>query len=211
MRRTAVINFKNFDKTIRYLKENKVLLILIILFLAGLFWGVSSFDGSETFYERITEYITDEYTALGNSGFWKTLIDSFFNSLLPIAVCFILGCSILGIILSPLCMLLSGFVYGTISAVLYSEYALNGIAFYAVMILPSAVINIIALIIAVKESVRFSSVITSLTFPATAPKNLSYEFKSFGIRYIIVCSIVLLASLTDALITCNLAGSFVLN
>ncbi len=210
MKRSAVINIKNLDRAVAYLKENRLLILILVFFFVGLFIGVFSYDKDKEVCISISESLIKDFSEIPQKGFFLTLLDSFFNSLLFSAICFICGCSMLGVVLSPLCILINGLLYGFLSAALYSEFALKGIAFYAVMVLPSAVILTIALIMAVMESVNFSAVLTKLTFPTTPPQNLCVFFRSFCIRYLIILLFVLLSSVIDALISCKLAGNFVL-
>ena len=211
VRRTAVINFKNFDSFYLFIKRNRLLIILMLLFFGGLFSGVVLYDRQNELCVSFSKYLIGEYSRGGDFGFWNLLFDNFLNFLLLIAVCFCVGSSILGVILSPMCMYICGVIYGLLSASLYSQFALKGVAFYAVMVLPSAVFVIIALLFAVKESVNFSFSLARLIMPNYVTKNITIEFKEYCIRYVIICLITLLAALVEALLACNLSGSFVLN
>ena len=210
MRRTALISFRNFEKIFRFIRENGVLIVLLIFFLGGLISGSISYESVKPFSKKLAEFFIGDYLLDDKGGFLRILFDSFFNSLLLVSVCFICGTSMLGVVLAPISMIGCGLIYGYVSALLYSEFSLKGIAFYAVMILPSAVILIIALIMAAGESVRFSLIITKLTFPNSPTLNLSFVFKRFCVRYLFICLLVFFASLVDALLTCYLSGSFVL-
>ena len=116
----------------------------------------------------------------------------------------------LGVVLVPVAAVLRGIIYGGVSAFLYSQYTVKGIAFNAVLIIPSAFVFVIALLLASRESVRFSLLIARISLPATPAVNLSYDFKNYCGRYLLISLIALASALTDAVLSCFFIGGLTL-
>ena len=114
---------------------------------------------------------------------------------------FFLGTSLFGVITVPCLVVLKGFLYGGITAYLYSEYSLKGVTFNALVFVPSVIIFIVVMLVAARESIRFSLKLSSLTLNRTLPFSLSQNFKDYSVKYIIFAVIVIFSSLIDALIS----------
>ncbi len=208
MRVGTVVNLRSYNKIFEFFIRNKELIILTVIFITGFSFGVFSF-GNFSFGNNLAESFLEDFTLLReNSKFLKITADSFFDSLLFMLLSFVSGASIFGIVLVPFSVAARAFIYGNIAAFLYSQYSLKGIAFHAVMIMPVAVIFAIALLLGARESIKFSLVVAKLTLPATPPSNLAYDFKNYCGRYLLLCFLVLLSSVIDAVISLNFLNSF---
>ena len=203
-----VVDLKNCGKYFDFLRRNNVLIVLVVFFLFGLGFGIFSFKGFSDFKAAAQTYLESFVDLRTDSGFLKITVNSFLVSLTYIVLCFIAGSSALGIVVLPFVVALRGAVYGALMALLYSEYALKGIAFNAVMVLPAAAIFTAALILAARESVGFSLRVARLTLPRTSPSNLYYDFKNYCGRYLVICLLVLVSALADGLISRYFSDSF---
>lgn len=203
MQYTKVLSLKSYRRIIASVYANLFLIISVLFFVAGLCCAVFSFKGHILAAEWAEEYITDFIAFRNNNGYFKIFLDSFFSSMLFMVLCFICGTSMMGVLLAPACLGIKGFLTGTVAAYLYSAYALKGIAFHTVIILPSAVLLVIALIMASVEASRFSVVLLKLTLPRTIPANLLVDFKRLTARFLFFILLVVFSALIDALITYN--------
>ena len=70
----------------------------------------------------------------------------------------------------------------------------------------TAVLLTVALILAARESVKFSLNLANLTLPTATPKILFYDFKDYCARYLVISVILLLSAILDAVISRNLLG-----
>jgi len=198
-----IINLKGYNKIFIFLKENCVLLILLIFFILGLCVGIFSFKGFEEF-AAYSQKSYEEYINLRvEQDFFGIVFKSFFDSFTYICLTFILGCCVFGVAIIPFSAFLSGLEYGGLLALLYSEYTLKGIAFNTVAVLPSAVIFLTGLILSARESIWFSLKFIRLTFPKTQPLNLSADFKYYFGRYLKFTVIIIVSALLDGFISCN--------
>lgn len=209
MRKGTVVSLKNFKLTDFFVKNN-ILVILVVLFIAGI--AVGTF--SEPKISRLSEYAADflkSYIAdRTDASFLSVALHSFMSSMLILLAVFAAGASMLGVVLVPVIPFLRGMFYGCLSAQLYSEYAVKGVAFNAVMVIPSAIILIIALLLASRESVKFSLVLAKMSLPTAPVANLSQDFKNYCGRYLFICFIALASALIDAVLSCTLMANFLL-
>ena len=87
---------------------------------------------------------------------------------------------------------------------------MKGIAFNAVLIIPSAFVFVIALLLASRESMRFSILIAKISLPGSASVNLSFDFKNYCGRYLFIVLIALASALTDAVLSCSFLDGLML-
>lgn len=208
MQRGTVLNLRGLKKVFEVFSANSRLIILTLFFAFGFLAAVFTFGKNEEIVLMANNYIEEFISSRANVGFFALLVHSFLNSMLFLVLCFICGSSMLGVILVPLLVFLKGFVYGAVTAVLYFEYSLKGIAFHAVVIMPPAILFIIALILAAMEAIRFSLFLARQTLPQSVPTSLSLVFKRFCFKFLIFSSIVLMSALLDAFISCNFLPTF---
>lgn len=208
MKKGKVLNLRGCNKIFEFVRVNNLLIILTVCFIIGLCFGVLTLKKYDFLKSYAEGYISDFMLSRTGTGFFKITLDSFLSSMLFIFLSFSCGASLLGVVLVPLCVSVRGFLYGCVTALLYAEYSLKGIAFNAVLLLPPAIIFIIALILASLESVRFSLLLARITLPATVPTNLSYNFKNYCGRYLLFCILVLVSAVADALLSVNFLTRF---
>lgn len=208
MKKGKVLNLSHCNEVFEFIKKNNVLMILTVLFLGGFCFGIYFCSEKQSFLEFSKSYLSDFIDNRTGHSFISVLFNSFYSSMLFAVLCFISGSSMLGIILVPFICSAKGLLLGIIAANLYISNSLSGIAFYAVMILPAAVLSVIALILASKESIRFSLLLARLTIPSTTPRNLSFDFKNYCVKYLSISAICFLSALFDTVLSVNFLKSF---
>lgn len=207
MRRSRVFNFRGLHKFLEFVVYNKMLIILSLFFLTGLIIGVFYYGNSKTVDAFIKENFSVFLNERASYKFAKILLDCFFGYMLYLVFGFVLGASMLGSIFLPLFLSFKGILYGLTAALLYSEYSLKGIAFYTLLILPSAVIFSVLLIFAVSESMRFSLLLVRSSL-VKSNNDLSFDFKNFCIKYLSFVLGVFLCALVDSFLSLKLINSF---
>ena len=209
MRKGTVVRLKGF-RLLAFLSNNSILVILTLLFVIGVTLGTFTCQ-KVSLLQTLSEGYLQAFTGRrSNPSFLPLFLHSFMSSMLLMFLCFALGTSIFGMVLSPLFFAARGLLYGSVTALLYSTYSVKGIAYNAVLVLPSALFFILALLLAVRESVKFSMMILKITFPSTGGGDLSSDFGNYCGRYLVLSALVLLSALIDALISCGFAEKFVL-
>lgn len=207
MQRGKVLNLSRLRFT-EVLFKNKLLIISLAVFLAGIIFGIISVGKYKNLTDFSAGFITDFMDLRNTEKFSKILLSSFFNSVTVLIVFAVFGTSMFGVVTVPFLLSVIGVIYGNITAYLYSEFALKGIAFNAVIFLPSVMVFLIVLLLASKEAVNFSLKISSLTFSKSGLYNLTLEFKKFLISFLLFISAALVSSLIDAVISCSFIKYF---
>ena len=208
MRKGTVVSLKSCNKIFNFLKLNRVLLILTLCFILGFLIGIFTADKYEAVNNFNSTVFENFIANRSDRSFWQIAVKSFFNSMLFILLEFACGTSALGVVFVPLCVGARGFLYGGTAALLYSEHLLKGIAFHTVLILPKAVIFIFGFLLAARESFDFSLMLARLTLPQTMPMNISFQFKSYCIKYIAVLIIIVFSAVIDAILCGNFLTVF---
>ena len=204
----SVINLNKCSSIIDFLKSNKYVIILLCLFLSGFMVGIFSLNNFEGYRDFFTKAVDSFIETRNNNGFLKIFSDSFFRFVSYLILFFIAGSSILGMVFIPFLLFFGGLYYGGIISFLYSGYHLSGVAFSAVMVVPTAVLLSVSMILSAREAIGFSLRISKLTFPRTAPANLYYDFKNYCGRFVVIFLLVLFSSVIDGLISINLSHNF---
>lgn len=194
MKKGIIINFKRF-KLLNYVNFNKVLLGLCFVFLLGVFIGVYYFTKSE-FLFNVSELLFNDYL-IHKTKFIKSVLITLVKYLLVLSLYFISGVSIVGIITVPFLMVWQGIIYGCYISYIYSIYGITGIAFNAILIIPSQVIFIIICIFFAQYSIEFSFNFVKLTLPKSRPTTLFLNFKKYSSKYLIYLLISLLCAIFD--------------
>lgn len=200
MQRGKVLNLSKLRFT-TFLVENKILIIALFSLLVGIIFGTVMFDRYEKLNSFTADYLENFIILRTDGTFIKIFLNSFFNSAVVLLIIMIFGTSMFGVVTVPLTTAVLGIFYGSVTAYLYSQFALKGIAFNAVIFLPSSIIFIIILMFACRESVKFSFKISYLTVSQTVSCNLSLEFKRFLIMFLIFLCGSVLSALTDATVS----------
>lgn len=208
MKGNGIFSFPKFGRTKAFLIENRLWIFLVLLFFVGLFFGLFIFKPQSVFSEFCEEFIEKYYSGSSDIAFFSRMIKSFLRAVLLVALCFMGGTSAFGSIIAPGVTMLYGLYFGVLSAGLYNGYSLKGIAFYAIMILPAAVLNIIAVLCASAESVRFSLIIAKLALPSAIPADISRDFKEYFIKFLPIVSLSLLSAIVDAILSVKLLDMF---
>lgn len=183
----------------RGIKENRKLILLSAAFLIGLLSGVLVVRSAGN---AMTENISDTFSAFISARTGQPFFTTFINSFLSISpfllASFIAGLCIVGTPAVPLIACFRGLGIGLTSGYLYATYGLKGIGFFALIILPHALLSSVALILACRESTGFSMMLMKSISPHAQAINLNVDFKMYCLRYVFILGIFILSSLLDA-------------
>ena len=208
MQKGTVLDFGNLTGVIKFLKENKYRLILSFIFILGFSFGIYFNSHFKAFSDWNSDYLNNYILKRTNADLFSVMANSFLEAMLFIVLIFSFGGSFFGVILVPLCISLRGFFYGGVIAFLYSTYALQGIAFNALLIIPAAAVFIMALMSAGLEAMDLSTDILKLIMHNTNSANLHHRFKRYYRKYYIITLFCLLSGIVDSLVSVNFIGKF---
>lgn len=209
MQKGTVLSLKS-TKIIDFIAKNNILVILVVMLIAGITCGTFTVGKFEILKNYSENYIAQFIADRTNASFITIAFNSFMASMLMLLAVFASGTSMLGVVLIPVLSVLRGMLYGSVAATLYASYSLKGIAFNAVMVIPTSIIFIIALLLASRESIKFSLIIVKISLPRSPAVNLYQDFKNYCGRYIFICLVALLSALTDAVLSRSFLSDFTL-
>ena len=209
MQKGKVLSLKNF-KFMDFVARNNILTILVVLIAGGIAVGIFTQSKIQLISEYSADYLERFIALRSGESFVSVAFSSFMGSALVLLLLFAAGTSMLGVVLVPLLAALRGVFFGGVSALLYSQYSVKGIAFNAVLIIPSAFVFVIALLLAARESMRFSILIAKISLPGSPSVNLAFDFKNYCGRYLFIALIALASALTDAVLSCSFLDSLIL-
>lgn len=181
-------------------RSNASAILLALCFLTGMAVGA-------VLARNIDLPVLDKMDFLFYSNFQERSIQpafsvftaSFASSFLFVFVCFLCGLSLWGVFAVPAVLFFRGLGLGLTSGYLYAAHSFHGVIFHFLVILPGAFVCCLALLIAGRESMRFSRRITG-----TAGSGM----KLYCLRYGAVLAMCFLAALLDLLTTVCFAGLF---
>lgn len=208
MKKGRVVNLNFLGGAISFTLKNKILIIVTSFFILGIALGVFLFGKYEFVLNYISHYLENFINSRTNAEFFKVFFDSLFESLLYILISFCIGTSMFGTVLVFPLIVFRAFCYGSVVALLYSEYGIKGIAFNAIIILPFSIFFIIAFLLSSCDSVKFSLLLANQTFSTGEYRNLTLGFKNYCKRHCLILILVFISALIDTLISVNFLPNF---
>lgn len=191
-----------------FLNQYKLQLLLCVLFVAGFVSAVVIYSKSNNFSDYILSEFSSFISSRENKKFIYTFLYSFVGYFSLIFTVFLSGTSLFGIILVPFIIFSTGLFYGGFSSVLYSDFALKGVAFNAVFLVPVILVLSACLFFSARESLQFSFRIAKICVQNNACINLSTEFKLFCGKYIVSLLLIILLSLIDSALSVSILKLF---
>lgn len=199
MKKGIILNLKRF-KMLNYVTLNKIFIILCGIFIIGMLIGSRIYSKNE-WISNFTESLFKSYVAVHNGNlFFKKLFFTFTRFLIILVVYFLSGSSMLGVVITPFIMAWQGIISSSLSSYLYTNHGLSGIAFNAIILIPSLVIFTICCLFAARYAIDFSILIAKLTFPRSKPASLYINFKKYCLKFLIFIGISMICSLIDIIL-----------
>lgn len=181
-------------------RSNLAAILLALCFLVGMALGaVFARNVDSSVLDKMDFLFYSNFTERASQPALSVFSASFASSFLFVLVCFFCGLSLWGVFAVPAILLFRGLGLGLTSGYLYAVHGFHGVIFHFLVILPGAYVCCLALLLAGRESIRFSRRITG-----TAGSGM----KLYCIRYGAVLAMCFLAALLDVLTTVCFAGLF---
>ena len=184
-----------------FFRKNRLLFLLLICFVLTMLLGVMVFGKSTRAAQTAATLCESFLSKRQNADFWQVFGSSLAGTFLLVTSAFLIGASLFGMMTAPLFLGFCGFWFGTFSANLYASYSLKGVAFYAVSVVPPAVVFLIGFLLAVRESFAFSLTVAKQTLPKNVPSGLYLAFKTYCGKYLGVFFFAVSSSVLDALLS----------
>ena len=207
MRKGTVLRLHGFG-VFDFIAKNGLLILILLGLTLGIVFGVFFGDGIQMISLYTKNHLSRYLQMRTEHSFFRIMLDSFMAQLFSLLLLFAAGTSMLGAVFVPVTATGKGVLFGAFTAFIYSEYAVKGIAFHAILILPPTVILLIAYLLAARESFQFSVVMAKMTFSGTHTDNLGGYFKNYCGRYCFLIIAILLSAVLDAVLSVLLFGKF---
>lgn len=207
MSKGKVLNFSKY-RILEFLKNNLYTLIGFVFLTIGIILGLVLFDEFDFLTKFLKGYFSDYISFRNSGGFLKIIFNTYFKSLYLFLIIYVCGTTLFGVVLVPAFITFLGLFYGSSIAYLYSAFALRGVAFNAMIFLPSSLVLIILLIFASRTAMLFSLQIAKLTLPNSFSGNLVYQFKEYSLKVLLVSFGGLIVGSLDGLTAISLLKFF---
>ena len=182
------------------LKSNWKFFFLSFLFLLGMLIGslVVRFGGATSSVSGIF----DAYFS-GRSGqpFYITAGYSALSVLPFLAAAFLSGLCLCGAPVALMIPLFRGLGLGLMGGYIYAAYGLQGVGFYALIVLPPCLVSSIALVLACREALSLSAMLFSLALPKAQPFKLWGDVKVYCKRFLLILAVTLVSVAVDTVMT----------
>lgn len=209
MKRTSSIS-RSVKIYLQALRDNWKLILLVFSLIFGLVCGaLITKKASQPFLDKISFIIERFVTARANQPALHTFLSSLLSTSLYLLAAFLVGMCVCGTPLVPLIPFVRGLGLGLSMGYLYTYQGLKGVAFSALLIVPSALISSISLIIACHEGMRLSGILFSCTSKDGAPLKLWADMKKYSIRFAACAFLLCFSSLVDTLFVSAFSKFFI--
>ncbi|MBR5472811.1 MAG: hypothetical protein IKU82_02360 [Clostridia bacterium] len=199
MRKGIIVNLKRV-KILDYVTLNKIFIALCGIFILGIALGTTVLS-KNNFLSQNAEHLINNYIELHNGNlFFKKLLLCSLKYFAIIILYFLSGTSMLGVAVTPFITLWQGIIFGCITSYIYSTHGLNGIAFNAIILIPSSIFFIMCCFFAAKYAINFSLAIAKLTLPQSKASSLYMQFKDYCIKYLIFAAMSLICSTLEIIL-----------
>ena len=206
MKPGGVVSLKKI-RLVDYFTKNRLILLMFFVFLIGFTVSSISFSGSKA--AQISDGIFKDFISdRQRTSFIQIVFSVLIEYLIVYLAFFAAGASATGVVFVPLLCCCLGLYYGTLAAYSYASFAIRGIAFNSVIVIPAALIFTLSILFVSKESFVFSSVILRLLLPKSKPVNASSEFKRYSAKFLLLSVFTLLASIADAVVSVSFLNYF---
>lgn len=205
--KASTFNLHSISKKAKNITSNSQIIVLVLLFTGGLLFGAFSVKNENSL---LFEKLIPLYIRYAESKAAMSDITVFFSSMLLYSAVIILayftGLCAVGVPFVALIPVTTGVFTGAVSGYIYGTYMLRGLAYCGIIIFPSAVITVSAIIFASRESMIMSRNMLNLL---SQRHNQKYEdFRSYSIRFLIYLAVTAAGAVVEALMCHLFIGLF---
>lgn len=191
------------------LSRNWQKLLLLGMFALGLFLGAKTAgSASEGWQERILELLRTQRLNRMDTGILANAIGYFGTDLLLLGLAFLLGICAGGLPLLLFLPLLRGLGIGVVSGWLYLNYGAAGIGYSVLVLYPAAIVSVLVMLAACKESILMSS--DMLLMLGGKLDRAESNLRLYSTRYAVLLLVSVIAAALDALCFSAFSGVFTL-
>lgn len=188
--------------------SNRAILSVFILLTLGILIGAMTSRPSADDVNAIETIAGGFISVRSQTNFISILIKSFGSLFLFIFAAFWLGNNNFGCFIIPFIPLIRGLGLGASLGYFYAFYGAMGLAYCAVLVIPSAIISTISILFASREGMRFSYIMFKRLGRRARLERMTVPFINYCKKFIIYIILIFSASLLDALLNIIFARLF---
>lgn len=190
--------------------KDKLLVILFLLFLAGvLYGGIIAASATEDIVEKLSGITGGFVCKRAEQSLLTTFLSSFGSNLLILAVMFALGFSAIAQPFELFAPVFYGLGVGITMGYIYKTQLFKGVVYCAVLVVPHTVIALTAIVLAAREAFLMSNLFLGCALPKLSGE-LSHEtLKLYSVKGLVLSAVVLISAIVDCMLTFIFAGLFV--
>lgn len=204
-------------KTIKFQKMNKIdiekerevkgMIIVLALFAASMIIGAGLFKNTSTDIIEITAIFNNFISMRSQQMAYQIFLNSFLINIVCIFAANFTGMSCIGFPFAVCIPVIKGVGNGFIAGYLFSKFAMSGIGYYLLTIIPGGILANVALLIACNDACFFSAdILAVMLSKKQADDSL---IKNYIKRNIIIVFISICASIIDCILVKAFAYLFV--
>jgi stage II sporulation protein M len=189
-----------------FIRKNSLLIFLWIILLAGLITGTfCAKTASDSLLKNLNFLFNSNFNNRMSQPLIATFSTSIASSFIFVLLTMLMGTSIWGVFLVPSASFFKGFGLGVSSGFMYVAFSFKGILFNLIVVLPGMFISSMALIIAGREAIKFSS----LLLKTQTKRQRMPEIKSYFLSNSKVFILIAISALVDTLLSWCFSSIFV--
>lgn len=193
-----------------FLSKNILKILLFFIIFIGVFIGAFSSKSIETDTKSIYDFLfITNLSARKDMSAFSVFCSCFTADFVFLLAVFLFGFSAFGVAFVPLSLAFKGFSVGLCASYIIGRYALSGIGFFIMCVLPGVVLFLITLVFLSDESVNLSLRYLRLSFlsPEREP-HLNIYIKDYLIKSLVAFVFTVASSLLDMTLWMLISGSF---
>lgn len=193
-----------------FISKNILKIVLLFIIFIGVYVGAVSSKSIENETRNIFDFlfITNLSTRKDMSAF-SVFCSCFTADFIFLIAVFILAFSVFGILFVPMAIAFKGFGIGLCASYVIGRYALSGIGFFIMCILPGAVLFLLTLVFLSDESINLSLRYLRLSFLSPEREtHLNIYIKDYLVKSLVAFVFTIASALLDMTLWMLISGSF---
>lgn len=192
---------KKRSRKTNILKNNQKLFILTTVLICGVLLGIIfvKYTDAATF-AALQNLLATHFKKCETQSLLLNVLSAFGTDCLYLCVAVLLGMCIAGEPFLWILPLIKGLGIGTVSACLYKAYTLQGLEYYAFLLLLPTVLSAAALLFGCKESILFSRDINRCVFKRAEHTDSFQAVKLYLLRHFVLLLILLCSAICGAVL-----------
>ncbi len=193
-----------------FLSKNILKILLFFFIFIGVFFGAVSSKSIETDTGKVFDFLfLTNLSARKDMSAFSVFCSCFTADFLFLLSVFLLAFSIFGTLFVPISLGFKGFGVGLCASYIIGRYALSGIGFFIMCVLPGAVLFLITLVFLSDESINLSLRYLRISFLGCEREpHLNIYIKDYLIKSLVAFVFTVASSLLDMTLWMLISGSF---